>query len=344
MAFRLKYLSAALVLAGIGSWNLLLQDRDRNFVQAEAVKVGPAIVEIVGQSKTALQSLADGHAEKSRAPIAESDQTKLPFIVIEPRDFAAPVIRLPQQRVREIERLAPAPQLSVARVDDPLLQMDLNPVEARLRAKIPTELIGYFDLYLYISKATSDKGDWAQKMFVLAKDKEQHGTLALLHHWQVSTGLEAPMPSPSGKMLGTNTPQGIFKLDRDRFHQDYTSNQWQSPMPYAMFFDWRIDGRQSGLAVHGTDEEGVKSLGQRASHGCIRLSTDNARTLFELIQTNYRGRVPVFEVDRDSGTMSTTGVLARHEDGRVKTTSGYKVLVFIEDFGGPSVDTVAALY
>ena len=251
---------------------------------------------------------------------------------------------MPQQRVREIAPSGPAADLHIAKVDDPLLQMDLNPVEARLRAKIPGDLIGYFDLYLYVSKATSDKGDWAQKMFVLAKDKEQKGALNLLYHWKVSTGLETPMPSPSGKMLGTDTPQGIFKLDRARFHRDYTSNQWQSPMPYAMFFDWRIDGRQSGLALHGTDEEGAKTLGQRASHGCIRLTTDNARTLFELIQNNYRGRVPAFKVDQDSGTMSTSGVLARDEGGNVKMTSGYKVLVFIEDFGGPSVDTVAALY
>ena len=222
--------------------------------------------------------------------------------------------------------------------------MDFNPVEARLRARVPGELIGYFDLFLYVSKATSDKGVWAQHMFVLAKQKDTHQTFAQLYDWQVSTGREEPTPSPSGKILATNTPQGVFQLDRDRFHEDYTSSQWQSPMPYAMFFDWRIEGRTSGLAIHGTDEAGAKELGQRASHGCIRLSPENARTLFELIQTNYRGRVPRFQVNPDSGTMSTTGALVRDVDGAVKMTQGYKVLVFIEDFGGPSVDTVAALY
>lgn len=345
MAFRLRYLSAAVVLAGAGVWHLWLHDSDRAIVQAEAAKLSPALNQIVDQSKATIQSLANAvKVEKSHDPVPEADQAKLPFIIIEPRDFASPAIRLPQQRVREITPPEAVTELRMAKVEDPLLQMDLNPVEARLRAKIPAELIGYFDLYLYVSKATSDKGDWAQKMFVLAKDKEQHGALTLLHNWKVSTGLEAPLPSPTGRMLGTSTPQGIFKLDRQRFHQDYTSRQWQSPMPYAMFFDWLVDGRQSGLAVHGTDEEGVKTLGQRASHGCIRLETNNARTLFELIQTNYRGRVPVFAVDEDAGTMSTTGALAHNEDGTVKMTRGYKVLVFIEDFGGPSVDTVAALY
>lgn len=345
MAFQLRYLSATLVLAGVGVWHLLLQDSERERVHAEVKKLQPAVAEIVDHGKATLQSFADATRKaESRDPLPETDQAKLPFIVIEPRDFAAPMIRVPQQRVHDVERRQTATELSIAKVDDPMLQMDLNPVEARLRAKVPAELIGYFDLYLYVSKATNDKGDWAQKLFVLAKDKEQQGALTLLHHWKVSTGLETPMPSPSGKMLGTNTPEGIFKLDRYRFHQDYTSNQWQSPMPYAMFFDWQIDGRQSGLALHGTDAEGAKVLGQRASHGCIRLSTDNAKTLFELIQANYRGRVPKFRVNPDSGTMSTAGVLSRDDDGNVRMAPGYKVLVFIEDFGGPSVDTVAALY
>lgn len=343
MASRLKYLSAAFVLAGVGGAFLLLQDSDRAYLRSEAQKLSPAIDELVGHGKVALQTLANS-AQAPRDPAPEIDQAKLPFIVIEQRDFAAPRFRLPQQPSQQANPPAPASELRIARDTDPLLEMDLNPVEARLRAKIPTELIAYFDLYLYVSKATSDKGDWAQRMFVLAKDEQQHGALTLRHHWQVSTGREEPMPSPSGKMLGTNTPQGIFKLDRQRFHQDYTSNQWQSPMPYAMFFDWQTEGRQSGLAVHGSDAEGAKTLGERASHGCIRLSQDNARTLFELIQNNYRGRVPVFQIDQDSGTMSTTGVLARDGDGNVRMTSGYKVLVFIEDFGGPSVDTVAALY
>ena len=145
-------------------------------------------------------------------------------------------------------------------------------------------------------------------MFVLAKQRDARSSRCV-HHWPVSTGLEEPMPSPSGKMLGTNTPPGIFKLDRDRFYKDYTSNQWDSPMPYAMFFDWQTDGRTSGLAIHGSDEQGEKTLGERASHGCIRLSPENARTLFELIQANYRGLVPVFHIDHDTGTMSTTGVL-----------------------------------
>ena len=38
------------------------------------------------------------------------------------------------------------------------------------------------------------------------------------------------------------------------------------------------------------------------------------------------------------------GTLVRDENGNVKMTPGYKVLVFIEDYGGPQTDTVAALF
>jgi len=40
--------------------------------------------------------------------------------------------------------------------------------------------------------------------------------------------------------------------------------------------------------------------------------------------------------------MSNEGILLHDADGRVKLADGYKVLVFIEDFGGENV--VAALY
>ncbi len=326
MASWLKKLSVAFVVSGAIGGYAVLQGKNS------------AIERVVDQGQTALGALvAAPHQSRPNA----TDQAKLPFIVIEPRDFAAPMVRLPQQ-AQVAGALPSAQQASALRLSAGTHQWDLNPVEARLRARVPAELFGYFDLFLYVSKATPDKGEWAQRMFVLAKQREQ--TFELLHNWKVSTGREEPMPSPSGKMLGTDTPQGMFKLDRGRSYEDYTSRQWQSPMPYAMFFDWRIDGRPSGLALHGTDEQGEKELGTRASHGCIRLATDNARTLFHLIRDNYRGRVPVFQINPETGTMSTTGALVRDENGRVQMTNGYKVLVFIEDYGGPTVDTVAALY
>ena len=345
MASWLKRLSVAFVVVGAagGTFATLHGDRIEQ-LSADASKFRPVLGELVAQGETSISDWFRHTRVTHADPVPEIDTSKLPFIVIEPRDFAAPMIRLPVPQATQLAQALPQLQQSDIRLmsgNDPMAP-DLSPVEARLRARVPAEVVGYFDLFLYVSKATPDKGDWAQRMFVLAKHQGQ--TYGLVHHWKVSTGREEPMPSPSGKMLGTETPGGMFKLDRGRFHKDYTSRQWQSPMPYAMFFDWQIDGRPSGLAIHGTDEQGEKDLGTRASHGCIRLATENAKTLFELITTNYRGKVPVFQINPETGTMSTTGTLVRDEDGRVRMTNGYKVLIFIEDYGGPSSDTVAALY
>lgn len=48
-----------------------------------------------------------------------------------------------------------------------------------------------------------------------------------------------------------------------------------APMPWAVFF-------HGGYAVHGTTE--IRRLGKPASHGCVRLHPDNARTFFSLVK------------------------------------------------------------
>ena len=54
------------------------------------------------------------------------------------------------------------------------------------------------------------------------------------------------------------------------------SRQWDNaPMPHAVFFT------KDGRAIHGTYE--VKRLGKPASHGCVRLSRENAATLYALV-------------------------------------------------------------
>lgn len=82
--------------------------------------------------------------------------------------------------------------------------------------------------------------------------------------WPVSTGA-AGYETPSG----TYTP---FRLEKEHY-----SKEWDdAPMPHSIFFTGR------GHAVHGSYH--VKSLGRRASHGCVRLHPDNAAKLFALVQ------------------------------------------------------------
>jgi hypothetical protein len=356
MGWWLRSLSVTFVVAGTAFGTIYaLHGSNGEQLTAEAMKLRPTIDDFVNQGGSALKTLY----ETSRGIVAPADARtvyaaprqqaqnqagdkdgKLPFMVIEPKDFSAPGLRMPQVPMPAVDpNNASDLRLTQAEGQSP---MDLSPVEARLRMRVPEEVLGYFDLFLYVSKATPDKGKWAQKVFVLAKT-EGHD-YQLKYSWPVSTGMEQQIMSPSGRMLGTHTPEGMFKLDRDRSYEDYTSRQWQSPMPYTMFFDWQTEGRPSGLAIHGSDAKGEADLGKRASHGCIRLATANARTLFELIMANYKGRVPQFRIDPDTGTMNTKGVLVRDENGKVRMTRGYKVLVFIEDYGGPQSDTVAALF
>ncbi|MGH6736734.1 MAG: L,D-transpeptidase [Methyloceanibacter sp.] len=84
--------------------------------------------------------------------------------------------------------------------------------------------------------------------------------------WQVSTGL-----------AGYDTPSGTYMASS--MNEIWYSKEWDdAPMPHAIFFT------KKGHAIHGTEE--TKKLGMPASHGCVRLSPENARTLFLLVEEN----------------------------------------------------------
>ena len=61
-----------------------------------------------------------------------------------------------------------------------------------------------------------------------------------------------------------------------------------SPMPYSIFF-------RGGYAIHGTGY--VKQLGRPASHGCVRLNTANAATLYSLVNQVGRGNTRIVVVN-----------------------------------------------
>ena len=84
------------------------------------------------------------------------------------------------------------------------------------------------------------------------------------YRWKVSTGAK-----------GYDTPSGNFRPFR--MEREHFSKEWDdAPMPYSIFFTGR------GHAVHGSYH--IKSLGRRASHGCVRLHPDNAAKLFAMVQ------------------------------------------------------------
>jgi len=106
------------------------------------------------------------------------------------------------------------------------------------------------DVSISVDKAT-------QRMSVSVDGQERHS-------WPVSTGL-ARYDTPTGSYIP-------FRLEKDHF-----SKEWDdAPMPHSIFFTSR------GHAIHGSDA--TQRLGSPASHGCIRLSRENAAILFDLVK------------------------------------------------------------
>ena len=85
----------------------------------------------------------------------------------------------------------------------------------------------------------------------------------LLDVWPVSTARR-----------GYETPSGTFyPYSYQTMH--YSRKYDNAPMPFSIFF-------RGGYAIHATPH--TQALGTPASHGCVRLSLKNARTLYQITQ------------------------------------------------------------
>ena len=272
--------------------------------------------------------------------LAHSVLPPVPQKLVEPREIAAasmPVLiapDLPEVTQPEPEKsVQPAP----APGDSALTPAMRVAVTARLKENLTAEMLKNFSLFLYVSKASS--GPLAQRLYVFRKNAG--GGLDLAYDWAASTGREALEVSPRGARTVTNTPRGYYELDPARMYRSYQSYNWDQSMPYAMFFNWENHGVQTGLAIHAATGADIDKLGSRASAGCVHLSPEHARTLYNLIRADYRGATPRFAYDSESETLSNKGELAHDKSGHLKMVDGYQVLIFIENFGGENV--VAAL-
>ena len=80
--------------------------------------------------------------------------------------------------------------------------------------------------------------------------------------------------SVSTGRAGYTTPTGSWQAQwLSPRHRSSKYNN--APMPWSVFF-------YKGYAVHGTNE--LDALGQPASHGCIRLATEEAKIFFDLVK------------------------------------------------------------
>ena len=124
------------------------------------------------------------------------------------------------------------------------------------------------------------------------------------YEWPVSTGLR-----------GYTTPSGTYTASS--MNEIWYSKQWDNaPMPHAVFFT------REGHAIHGTNE--TKKLGKPASHGCVRLAPENARTLFALVKEKV-SRKPTScstETPREVNQEQRAGVNSRPDLRRAVSIPG----------------------
>ena len=95
----------------------------------------------------------------------------------------------------------------------------------------------------------------AQRMHVSSREGD--------FDWPVSTGKR-----------NHRTPTGVFHPQR-MYTMVHSAKYNNAPMPHSIFFT-------GGYAIHGTGALG--SLGQPASHGCVRLAPGDAAALYSMVK------------------------------------------------------------
>jgi lipoprotein-anchoring transpeptidase ErfK/SrfK len=202
--------------------------------------------------------------------------------------------------------------------------------QRRLFDTVPNEIEGYYDLFMYVSKA--NRGPFAQRMFVFQRDTD--GKIIPYAEWRVSTGREK-LEIHNEKQIRTTTPEGIFSLDPKRFYKSYWSKTWDgAPMHHAMFYDLKNNGNLSGLAIHAAvGASKIKRLGRRDSAGCVRLAPKNAAELFYKIKNTTKGRVPSFAIN-EKGSTDRWGRIEFDSAGLPVLQDGYRAVLFVENYDG----------
>ena len=123
--------------------------------------------------------------------------------------------------------------------------------------------------FVAVAAAMLFAGHSAQANVAITVDKNsQTMTVAVdgveRYRWPVSTGIPS-RETPNGNFRA-------FRMEEDHYSKEFDD----APMPHSIFFT------KIGHAIHGTDS--VNRLGAPASHGCVRLSRDNATTLYTLVE------------------------------------------------------------
>jgi L,D-transpeptidase catalytic domain len=169
-----------------------------------------------------------------------------------------------------------------------------------------------------------------QKMAVFVDGVEKYD-------WPVSTG-KAGYSTPSGAYTATSMNEVWYSKQYDN-----------APMPHSVFF------MKDGHAIHGSYD--VKNLGKPLSHGCVRISPENAATLYALVAKNglentqvvLTGATPGGEYKVASparpGSRYSQATYGRYKPGDNSYTRPQTRLSFFGDgFSGPSYNGAQTYY
>lgn len=172
---------------------------------------------------------------------------------------------------------------------------DASEWDAALRAPSPLDNPIYYsyNLIILVNKDRQN-GVVGQRMRVY-----QRG-VGLIKFWKIST-------ARPGKL----TPSGFFRPQL--FSSMHRSSIYDSPMPYAVFFNGNI-------AMHATSA--VAALGTRASAGCVRLELQRAEDLFHLVGQSGFGLVDAIN--------EGSGDFARDQLGFQRWVESYQTLVIVK--------------
>ena len=187
------------------------------------------------------------------------------FSAVAENNFARPAIENEGGETNAIEELDPfAPD-----IEEKLLEYDeIYEAETGMSPylDIPFDLFAgsggcYREscaVYAFVSKAE-------QRLYLYVNGR-------LEDTWLVSTGVS-----------GRSTPD-FDRHPNGRIYEAYTSSSYPGGnyqglgnMPYAVFI-------KGGFAIHGTPKSNWPKLGQRASHGCIRLHPNNGKRFNRLVR------------------------------------------------------------
>ncbi len=165
-----------------------------------------------------------------------------------------------------------------ATIDGMAFLLDAPPEVAGQRAMVPlrfvSEALGAEVKYLPPANLSANPPDWKIDVSVGEQKVRVYDGDTLVKDWTASTG------------ANNSTPTGTFLL-QNRGEWFFSSKYQQGAQYWVSFKDWgtylfhSVPMDRQGTVI---DEEAAK-LGTPASHGCVRLATEDAQWLYRNIPT-----------------------------------------------------------